>query len=162
MSGKGRKIFRQIAACYITSLFICFLDQFLKFHAEKLLRSGDSRPVIENFLHLTLVHNTGAAFGSFGDRPGLFVIISVISVIFITVFLAYRADKLGFLEKSALCFILGGAAGNLIDRVHLGYVIDFIDLRVWPVFNLADSFITIGAVMLIFSMMPKRTAGVNK
>ena len=156
MPGEGRKIRKQITRCYIAALFVCFLDQLSKYYAAKLILQGDSLPIIKNIFHFTLVHNTGAAFGLFKDRPELFVLISVFSIIFILYFLAYRSGKLNRVERTALCFILGGASGNLIDRVRLGYVTDFIDFRVWPVFNIADSFISIGAVMLVLAIVVTR------
>jgi|SRR3989338_7256471 len=105
--------------------------------------------------HLTLVRNTGAAFGLFKDQAVIFILISVIAIIFIGFYLIKRkvhphTKGFGVGVNLPLALILGGAIGNLIDRLRFGYVVDFIDLRFWPVFNVADSCITIGAVILFF------------
>ncbi|MDP3786586.1 MAG: signal peptidase II [Candidatus Omnitrophota bacterium] len=96
--------------------------------------------------HLTLVRNTGAAFGLFRDQAVIFILISVIAIIFIGFYLIKKKTS----YYLPLALILGGAVGNLIDRLRFGYVVDFIDLRFWPVFNVADSCITIGAIILFF------------
>lgn len=105
--------------------------------------------------HLTLIKNTGAAFGLFRGQAVIFILISAAAIIFVGFYFIKKRKimPLSPLEKSfltGLALILGGAAGNLIDRLRFGYVIDFIDLRFWPVFNVADSCITIGAVILFF------------
>lgn len=148
MPGETGKIHRQIALYYFIIPVVYFLDQLSKYYAEKLVSCGSSVPVIKNTFHITLVHNTGAAFGMFTRHPHLFIFISFLALISIGYFLTRKARILNTAEKTALCFILGGVLGNLTDRLRFGYVIDFIDLRVWPVFNIADSFITIGAVIL--------------
>lgn len=96
--------------------------------------------------HLTLVRNTGAAFGLFRDQTIIFILISAAAIIFIGFYLIKKKTS----YYLPLALILGGAVGNLIDRLRFGYVVDFIDLRFWPVFNVADSCITIGAVILFF------------
>ncbi len=138
---------------FIVVVLICFLDQLSKFCVEKFVLQGSSIPVISDIFHVTLVYNTGAAFGMFNRHSYLFVVIAVLAIILIGYFLVQRSWRMNVPEKVALCFILGGTLGNLIDRVRCGYVIDFIDFRIWPVFNLADSFITVGAVMLGLSIL---------
>ncbi|MFH1395366.1 MAG: signal peptidase II [Candidatus Omnitrophota bacterium] len=156
MPGKKRKIFETIVCYYICALIICFLDQALKACVKMLVTEGSSISVIDRFFYVTLVHNKGTAFGLFNRYPYLFAGITACVVVFIIYFLARKKQVLNVYEKISLCFILGGAGGNLIDRIRYGYVIDFIDFRIWPVFNLADSFITCGAVILIFSMLFKK------
>jgi signal peptidase II len=104
--------------------------------------------------HLTLVRNTGAAFGLFKDQTIIFILMSAAAIIFIGFYLIKK--KASYYLPFAL--ILGGAAGNLIDRLRFGYVVDFIDLRFWPVFNVADSCITIGAVILFFVIIRSKDA----
>jgi len=82
-----------------------------------------------------------------------FIAVSVIACAFILWLFSRKQEKLCFAEKLSLCFILGGTFGNLLDRVRLGYVVDFIDFKVWPVFNVADSFITIGAALLCWGLV---------
>ena len=128
---------------------ILVLDRLTKLFFVQSLASGSSIPVIKDFFHFTLVYNRGAAFGIFKDQLPFFILTSVIAIFFIL----FHLKKSTAMEKLALGFILAGAIGNLIDRVFLGYVIDFLDFHVepyfyWPVFNVADSAITIGACML--------------
>lgn len=133
-------------------LILC-VDQLSKYIAVRSLSVGESVPLIHDIFHITLVHNTGAAFGMMSSRVYLFIVIAVVSSGVILYFLKKRSDLLNVIERVALSFILGGALGNLIDRLRLGYVIDFLDFRVWPVFNLADSFITVGAVLMTWSVI---------
>jgi len=132
---------------FIITLSILFLDQSTKLIALNKLSLHQSVPLIEGALHLTLVHNRGAAFGIFKNQLPLFIFVSASAVIMAILTLRSHSRKLGVYTVS-LSLILAGAAGNLIDRLRLGYVVDFLDLRVWPVFNVADSAITIGAVLL--------------
>lgn len=159
MSGERRKIRRQIILYYFIVLFVFFLDQLSKFCVSRSILQGSSTPIIRNILHLTLVHNTGAAFGMFSRHPYLFVIVAILSIVIIVYFLARKSGMLSAAERTALCFILGGTLGNLVDRVRFGYVVDFIDLRIWPVFNIADSSITIGAIILGISILARAWRG---
>ncbi|MGB3112845.1 MAG: signal peptidase II, partial [Candidatus Omnitrophota bacterium] len=122
-------------------------DQLSKFLAGRFLLPGESIPVAGNILNLTLVYNTGAAFGMFRSQPQLFVITAVVAAFFINFILLRKSHILNTAERFSLYLILAGTLGNLTDRLRFGHVVDFIDLRVWPVFNFADSFITIGAVI---------------
>ncbi len=157
MSGRIRKTIGQISFFYLAVLAIYIFDQSAKIFAERYLSLGQSIPVINNIFHITLVHNQGAAFGMFKSAPFLFVVTAVAAVFLINYILIRKDHVLKNAEKTALIFILSGTVGNLTDRVRLGYVIDFIDFRVWPVFNIADSFITIGAVILVFSLLVNRS-----
>lgn len=159
MPGERRKIRGQIVLYYFTVILIYFLDQLSKFSAVRLLRQGSSTPVIENIFHLTLVHNTGAAFGIMKSHPYLFIIAAFLATVIITLLLIKKGKEMTFAEKISLCFIMGGTLGNLTDRLRFGYVIDFIDLRIWPVFNIADSFITIGACLLAWSIFKQARKG---
>ena len=100
---------------------------------------------------MTLVHNTGIAFGFFKDQGIVFIIIPIIAVALLVFNIYYYRQNNEALSRMyivAFSLILGGAIGNLIDRIYFGYVIDFIDFRFWPVFNVADSAITIGAAII--------------
>ncbi len=153
MPGKGRKVHGQIILYCGVAALVCLLDQVSKFYSEKFIDLGKSVPLIKDTIHLTLVHNTGAAFGIFKGHPHMFSAVAVLSAVLIVYFFTKKNQIFLVEEKTALALILGGAIGNLIDRIRLGYVVDFIDLRVWPVFNIADSFITIGAVVLGVSII---------
>ncbi len=135
---------------------VIFLDQLTKFLAVKFLQLNTPVSLINNFLYLTLVHNRGAAFGLFKNQLLMFVLISVFAIALI--FFHLKNKKNSFFTSLALSMILAGAVGNLIDRLRFGYVIDFLDLRVWPVFNLADSAITIAALFLTWEICFNKNA----
>ena len=139
---------------------VVFLDRISKIFFSKILALGESLPVIRNVLHMTLVHNPGIAFGLFKDQGAVFIIIPIIAIVLLTYNIYYyksNEEKLSRLYIVAFSLILGGAVGNLIDRISYGYVIDFIDLRIWPVFNIADSAITIGALIIAIKCIPVST-----
>ena len=111
--------------------------------------------VLAPYLQLNYVQNTGAAFGMMQGGNLLLILITLVIVGFL---LKNWKEFCGYgrLAKWGLVFILGGALGNLYDRITLGFVVDFIDLRIWPVFNAADSFITIGGGMLVLTVLLTR------
>lgn len=122
------------------------LDQLTKFISTRHLFVNQSYPVIKNVFHLTLVHNRGAAFGVLKNQVPFFIAASVFAVALI--FFTLKDSRGKKLFRASLGLILAGALGNLVDRLFFGYVIDFLDFRVWPVFNIADSAITVGAALL--------------
>jgi len=136
---------------FIIVLVILSLDQFCKFLVTRNLTLSQSLPVIKGVFHITLVHNTGAAFGILKNQIPLFIMTAVLAIAMI--FLNLRCNKHKKLYSISLSLILAGALGNLIDRIFFGYVIDFLDFRIWPVFNVADSAITIGAIMLGINLL---------
>lgn len=134
---------------------IVVLDQLTKFAAASSLTYGVPVAITPGF-NLTLLYNTGAAFSLFDDQPGWqrWFFSSVAGVVSVGIVFWLRAlDARQLWAPMALVLILGGAVGNLIDRIVLGYVVDFIQLYYktwyWPAFNVADSAISIGALMLI-------------
>jgi len=135
----------------IIVFLILALDQLAKLFVIRSLAPGDSIPILKGAFSITLIHNRGAAFGIFKDQFYLFVFISVISVILI--YFMLKHNRGGRLYAFSLSLILGGALGNLIDRVSLGYVVDFLDFHVWPVFNIADSAITCGTLILCWLLI---------
>ena len=141
----------------ITFSAVVILDRVTKIFFSDLLSLGESLPVIRNVLHMTLVHNTGIAFGLFKNQGVVFVIIPIIAVILLIYNIYYyrrSGDDLSRIYIVAFSLILGGAIGNLFDRIFYGHVIDFIDFRIWPVFNIADSAITIGAILIAIKCVP--------
>lgn len=137
------------------SAVVIALDQATKSLAAATLVLYQPRPVAP-FLNLTLMHNTGAAFSFLSDAAGwqrwFFVAVALgISAVIAVWLHRLRAGQLWL--AAALALILGGALGNVWDRITLGYVVDFIDVYYhrwhWPAFNLADSAISVGAVMLV-------------
>lgn len=129
---------------------VLLLDQLTKFIVARELILGQSLPVIKGVLHFTLIYNRGAAFGILKNQLSFFILTSAISVVLIIISLKKNKRTV---YNFSLGLMLAGAMGNLIDRLFLGHVIDFIDFRIWPVFNVADSAITVGAVLLGYSLL---------
>lgn len=134
----------------VLSFLLVGLDRLTKFLTVKNFDLGESITIIPNLLDFTYVKNTGAAFSILENATWVLSIISVIFCILIAVYFFVKKPKSRLL-KSALVLIFSGALGNAIDRVFLGYVIDFIQTTFisFPVFNVADIAITVGAVLLI-------------
>lgn len=128
------------------------IDRLTKQWVVHTLPVGEPKPVMGHFLYFTQVHNTGGAFGLFSNFSLLFVIMGVLVPVLILIFFKKLIDK-GPAWIVGTAFILGGAIGNLIDRVLYGYVIDFIDVRFWPIFNVADISITVGIGILFIVIM---------
>jgi signal peptidase II len=133
---------------------VFFSDQLTKFAAsDYLTRHGDVQ--LTSFLNFALVHNTGAAFGFLSSASGwqniLFIVVASVACIVI-LWMTWRLTTNDRVLGAGLMLVLGGAAGNLTDRLLHGYVIDFVDVYYrawhWPAFNVADSAITVGAVLL--------------
>ncbi len=138
---------------------LVFIDQVSKLAVLKRLHQNDSIQIIKDFFHITLVYNTGSAFGFLHNQNWILAYISVFAIILI-LFLLVRRPKFSTnrylrIWQSALLLVLCGATGNLFDRMRLGYVVDFLDFRIWPVFNFADSMITCGVIMLLFILLKK-------
>jgi signal peptidase II len=138
---------------FIIVLLVLFFDQLTKFLATEAIGLNQSIPIINNIFHLTLVHNKGAAFGILKNQTLLFMVISLITIVIIFHHLRKKRRKGLDIFTISLALILSGAIGNFIDRISLGYVVDFLDFRIWPVFNLADSAITVGAILLGFVIL---------
>ena len=136
----------------ITSLFF-IIDLISKIILNKVLILGKSIKVIKNFFYITLCHNNGAAFSILRDKQILLIIITVIVLFFIYKYM--NKENMKGLEGFAFSMITGGILGNLFDRIVYNYVIDFLDFRFfgynYPVFNLADSFIVVGVILLVIN-----------
>ncbi len=151
---KRNKKYIKLFCWIIVGLIIC-LDQLTKYIALDKLVGSESLPLIKNIFHLTLVKNSGIAFGLFPNGTIIFIIFSFLAAgIILGILLKKKIPEI--LPDTALALILGGAAGNLIDRLRWGYVVDFFDFRIWPVFNIADSAISVGVVLLSFYILKKR------
>lgn len=141
---------------FIIVASVILLDQVTKFFALRFLQLNIPFPLIKNFFNLTLVHNRGAAFGFFQNQLLLFVLVSLLAIGMILYNLKNKTNSI--ILKLSLSLILGGAVGNLIDRLRFGFVIDFLDFRVWPVFNIADSVITLAALVLSWELLFNKNA----
>lgn len=139
---------------FSTALFVVILDQLTKFLIRQNFQLGQSIPLIKNIFHFTYVTNTGAAFGLFKGINLFFILFSIMVIIVIFYHLRKIVEGDSLLQF-AVGLLLGGTIGNLIDRLLHGAVIDFLDFRVWPVFNIADSAVTISIALLIIFLWKK-------
>ena len=126
------------------------LDRLSKTWVAQTLELQESWPVLPGIFHLTYIRNPGAAFSLFTRHTSLLTVISIVVVIgLLALALRVRQPGVGL----ALGLVLGGAGGNLVDRIHSGSVVDFLDFRVWPVFNLADVAIVLGVSLLGYYLL---------
>lgn len=141
----------------VTMLLVIVLDQISKQYVTSIFNLGDVREVIPNLFNLVLTYNPGVAFGFLGNvAPGVrYILLGITTVIALGVLLTFlvkdfKHDPIG---KLAIAGIIGGAIGNIIDRVRYGHVIDFLDFYIkdmhWPAFNIADSAICIGVGIIL-------------
>lgn len=150
-----------VLAAFILIAGIILFDQITKIMVENHFIELESIGVIDNIFYLTYVPNYGAAFGILKNKTIFFIIIGIIIITGLLIYLQYIPKQRKTL-KLALILQIAGALGNMIDRIRLGYVIDFLDFRIWPVFNIADMAIVIGAIFLIydvFFLTPKKVLG---
>jgi signal peptidase II len=151
-----------LARWLLVSTIIIALDQVTKYAITQSFAYGESLEITP-FFNLVLAYNTGAAFSLFADQAGwqrlFFIAVAVAASVTIVWLLRKNPNRLFSL---ALSLILGGALGNLVDRIALGHVIDFLDVHAlgyhWPAFNVADSAITVGAVLLVWDGFRKPVA----
>ena len=154
---------------FITLVLVAGLDQFSKWYITSTMSLHASYPVIDGFFNITYIRNPGAAFGFLANaapllRTGFLIVVSTAAIVMVLYYLARNRSD-GVLLTGALSLITGGAAGNLIDRVRFGNVVDFLDVYIgsyhWPAFNVADSAISIGAVLLVVEMFRRKRAGIT-
>jgi len=149
----------------LTSSMVLIIDQVTKVCIHYKMALYQSIEILPNFFHLTYLRNTGAAFGFLAGSPSplrmaFFIIVSTVAIG--CLFYLLRSLRPGQnLLAFSLSLILGGAIGNLIDRLRMGEVIDFLDFHWyslhWPAFNVADSAITVGVILLFYRMIRKRS-----
>lgn len=133
---------------FAAAFFVFCLDRLSKIIAVGNMLHGESVKVFPGIFHFTLVFNNGTAFGLMKGFNAVFAVVSALAIAAI-IFYVLTRKKIRLAEALALGMILGGALGNLFDRMRFGYVIDFLDFLIWPVFNVADSAITIGIIILV-------------
>ena len=130
------------------------IDQLTKILTVKLLKPVGSVPIIKGVIHLTYVENRGAAFGMLSDNRWVFLVISTVAILGLAVYLfCFRVPNM--LYGVSIAMIISGGVGNMIDRIALGYVVDMIDFTLinFAVFNGADSFVCVGAGLLILALV---------
>jgi len=140
------KLYSTLYFIIFTSIFI-FFDRISKYFVIKNLHFGKSFNILKDILKFEKVENRGGVFGIFPDGKNFFIVISFIAIILIIYFFIKINPKNIFIVFN-LSLIFSGILGNLIDRLKYGYVIDFISVRNFPVFNLSDSYITIGIILM--------------
>lgn len=124
------------------------LDQIIKYWALNYLQVVESVPVINNIFNLTYVENRGAAFGMLQNNQTIFIVVAAIASCYGIYYL--HTKKMNNIGKIGIILVISGAIGNLIDRVRLGFVVDYLDFHIiWNyVFNLADCFVVVGTILL--------------
>lgn len=133
------------------AMIVIIIDQWSKSYVKTHMLPGMSIPVLDNIFHITYVLNAGAAFGILENQQMFFVIIAVV-MLGVTLYF-FRQIPVSFrLMRLGLSLLAGGAVGNVIDRVQTGYVVDFFDFRIWPVFNVADIAIVTGVACIIYTL----------
>ena len=130
------------------------IDQLTKLLAVKFLKPIPTHPILENVLHLTYHENRGAAFGMLADQRWIFLSVSTVMIIGLLIYLLMGKCE-NMLYTVSVAMIIGGGIGNMIDRVALGYVVDFLDFRLinFAIFNGADSFVCVGSGLLILALL---------
>lgn len=142
----------------IISIILLCIDQIAKLLVINLLTKTDSIAIIKNFFYLTYINNDGAAFSILVGKR-IFLILVAIIVIIMLIHYIKKNNIQNKLEIVSISLIIGGSLGNLMDRVVRGYVIDFLDFKIFnynfPIFNLADTFIVIGVILLLLKELRK-------
>ncbi len=143
---------------FIIGLICLIVDQISKLLIVSNYSVNKSKEIISSFFSITYVKNTGAAWGMFSNGT---LILAIISLVFLYFFIDFilKSDKISKLNVFSYGLIIGGIVGNLIDRLARGYVVDFLDFKIFsydfPVFNIADTFIVVGIILLIIESFIK-------
>lgn len=146
-----------IGIIFVVSIVI---DQITKLWAVNVLKNGGSIKIIGDFLRFTYAENKGAAFSILQNQRAFFIIITII-MLTVLAYIYFKTKNITKLSKFSIAMIAGGAIGNFIDRVRLGYVVDLIDVRFgsfynFPIFNVADSFVVCGTILMTFLILFNR------
>jgi signal peptidase II len=139
---------------YLAALLVIIFDQALKLLVTYKMQLGQSIPLIQNILNLTYVRNQGAAWGLFYGQSLLLFIVAIVVILFV-LYYHYNLSRKDIIQLG-LGLILGGSLGNTIDRVTRGYVVDYIDFIIFPVFNLADMMINLGVFVVFIRLFFSR------
>lgn len=137
---------------WLLTIVVILIDQISKFFVVKFLYQGQL-DIIPNIFSLTYVENYGTAWGLFAEFNAVIQVILPIVIIGILMYFSYTSKSNSDIVFST--FILGGAIGNYIDRMMRGFVVDFLDFKVWPVFNFADVMIVIGCILMCINIFRK-------
>lgn len=143
---------------FIITAIIIIIDQATKYGAIKYLKNQRPLVIISDFFQLNYVENRGAAFGILQGRRVIFLVITIAVVLVIAFYLIRYYSQMNFLTKISFAILLGGAIGNLIDRIRLGYVVDFISIKLidkydFPVFNIADICVVVSTILIVYLVL---------
>lgn len=141
--------------------FMVIFDQLSKYYIQSSMTLGESIPILPNIFHITYILNPGAAFGLFANQTFFFIVLAVLMIAAVIYFYSAIKRESTWMQVG-IGLLLGGAIGNLIDRIQIGMVVDFFDFRIWPIFNIADVGIVCGAfIIVITSFFAKEKDEVN-
>jgi len=144
---------------FIIIVFVVALDQLTKYLIKANLDLNSTIPLLDGIFHITYIQNSGAAFSMFQNKTGFLIAMQLIVITIVLVYLIKRQKKEHWCLLVSLSLIAAGGIGNLIDRAMNGYVVDFLDFRFWPIFNVADIAVCVGCGLLVLYMFfvePKR------
>lgn len=144
---------------WVSLTAVLVLDQWSKWMVASRMDLFDSFPIIPGILWFSYVHNRGAAFSMLEGGTIFFIISAVLIIVGITVY--NILTRLNPMARIVTGLIVGGAAGNFIDRCRFGYVLDFIDIHIWPVFNIADMALTCGGILFFIYFLQQERANVK-
>ncbi len=139
---------------YFPIVFFLLLDQFVKYLVRTNMELDQSIPIISGIFHLTYIENPGAAFGILANRRLLFLLLTII-IVGVMFYLYFQLRQKKSLTAFSLGLVISGALGNFIDRFFRGTVTDLFDLRIWPIFNIADICICVGLALLCYLLLFK-------
>lgn len=131
---------------------VLLVDQVSKYLVRLNMDLGESIPVIEELFHLTYIENPGAAFGMLANKTALFVILTLV-IVGVMVYLALKMANKKSWSFYTFALVIGGALGNLVDRVYKGTVTDMFDFRIWPIFNVADMALVVGLLYIAYRLI---------
>jgi len=137
---------------WVTIVIIFLMDQGTKLIVKTTMSLYESIALIPNIFHLTYIENPGAAFGLLANQRVLFIVITTI-ILLAVIYFYNQLKGQQLLLRIALGMVVGGALGNLVDRLRIGTVTDFFDFRIWPVFNIADSAIVLGMIYISYQLL---------
>ena len=132
----------------ILVVLIVVLDQLSKSYIQANMKLGESIPIVPDVFHITYILNPGAAFGLFANQTFFFIALAVAMMLAVIYFYPAIKRESAWM-KVGIGLLVGGAIGNLVDRIQIGKVVDFFDFRIWPIFNVADIGIVCGALIII-------------
>lgn len=137
---------------FLIIISVLLVDQVSKYLIRANMDLGDSIPLIDNFFHLTYIENPGAAFGMLANKTVLFVILTLV-IVGVMLYVALKMTNKKSWSFYAFALVIGGAIGNLLDRIAKQTVTDMFDFRIWPVFNVADMALVIGLLYIAYRLI---------